>query len=154
MVGAVVYAACRIQNIPRRLSAVASKVGISEKKLGRCYRQLKFGLKLQVPIPDPVIIVPRIIQRIGSTEAVQNRAIEILRSAKENDLYAGRDPWGLAASAIYLASIAVGPRINQIAVADAAGVTEVTVRNRAKELREVLDSSIWSDGSSKLEDNL
>jgi transcription initiation factor TFIIB len=46
---------------------------------------------------------------------------------------------GLAASVLYLSSIENGETITQSNIAEAAGVTEVTVRNRAKELRNKLE---------------
>jgi transcription initiation factor TFIIB len=45
---------------------------------------------------------------------------------------------GLAASALYLASIDLEENRTQKDIADAAGVTEVTIRNRCKDLRMIL----------------
>ncbi|MGB7954627.1 MAG: hypothetical protein WCF23_11660 [Candidatus Nitrosopolaris sp.] len=45
----------------------------------------------------------------------------------DNELAAGKDPTGLAAWVLYLSSL------NDLAAA--AGVTEVTIRNRTQELR-------------------
>jgi transcription initiation factor TFIIB len=66
---------------------------------------------------------------------VQQKVLEILEQAKNNkSLVTGRDPRGLAAAAIYIASILMDHRVTQRDIAIAAGVTEVTVRNRYKEL--------------------
>lgn len=138
MVGAILFASCRIQRIPRKMSSIASAVGIREKKLGQCYRKLIFGMNLSVPLPNPIAVVPRIIKRVNAALEIQAKAIELLEFAKENNLVAGRDPWGLAGAAIYLAALTVGPRINQITLAEASGVTEVTIRNRSQELKELL----------------
>ena len=54
----------------------------------------------------------------------------------------GRGPTGVAAAAIYIASIACNERRTQREVADIAGVTEVTIRNRYKELTEKLNIQI------------
>ncbi|HJK73088.1 MAG TPA: transcription initiation factor IIB, partial [Methanocorpusculum sp.] len=51
-------------------------------------------------------------------------------------------PTGVAAAAIYISSILSGERRTQREVADVAGVTEVTIRNRYKELAEQLDIEI------------
>ena len=53
-------------------------------------------------------------------------------------LSAGKDPMGLAASVLYLASLNTGENITQANIADAAGVTEVTIRNRVKDLKKQL----------------
>ncbi|HJK70312.1 MAG TPA: transcription initiation factor IIB, partial [Methanocorpusculum sp.] len=49
---------------------------------------------------------------------------------------------GVAADAIYITSILSGERRTQGEFADVAGVTEVTIRNRYKELAEQLDIEI------------
>jgi transcription initiation factor TFIIB len=44
---------------------------------------------------------------------------------------------GVAASALYIAGINLHEDITQKEIADAAGVTEVTVRNRCKSLKQL-----------------
>ncbi|MFQ5819372.1 MAG: hypothetical protein ACE5I5_05250 [Candidatus Heimdallarchaeota archaeon] len=64
----------------------------------------------------------------------QRRAAEILIKAKKEWLTGGKDPTGLAAAAIYIAGIITDERRTQREIAAMAQVTEVTVRNRYKEL--------------------
>ena len=66
------------------------------------------------------------------------KATEILKMAEDNDLTSGKGPTGVAAAAIYIASLLTQERRTQRAVAEVAGVTEVTIRNRYKELTEKL----------------
>jgi transcription initiation factor TFIIB len=49
---------------------------------------------------------------------------------------------GVVAAALYISSILSSERRTQREVADVAGVTEVTIRNRYKELAENLDIDI------------
>jgi Transcription initiation factor IIB (TFIIB) len=62
--------------------------------------------------------------------------------AENKDLTSGRGPTGVAAAAIYIASIALNERRTQREVAEVAGVTEVTIRNRYKELTEKLGINV------------
>ena len=55
---------------------------------------------------------------------------------------AGKDPTGLAAAAIYIAGIIEGERRTQREIAETATVTEVTVRNRYKELVRKLEIAV------------
>ena len=88
-----------------------------------------------MPISDPATYVPRFITQLKLPGKVQQKVIEILEDAKsQRSLVTGRDPRGLAAAAIYIASILMDHRVTQRDIAMAAGVTEVTVRNRYKEL--------------------
>ena len=61
------------------------------------------------------------------------KAYELIQKAQEKELTSGRGPTGIAASIIYIASVLCGKRRTQ-RVAEVAGVTEVTIRNRYKEL--------------------
>ena len=71
-------------------------------------------------------------------EKTQQTAIDILHKAEEKKAIAGKDPMGIAAAAIYIACVIEGEKKTQKDIAEAAGVTEVTVRNRYKGLRKVL----------------
>lgn len=135
MVGAAIYAACRLREAPRSLEEIARHSRVTKKKIGQHYRLLVEKLKLKMPISDPANYVPRFITQLGLPGEVQQKVLEILEDAKqERNLITGRDPRGLAAAAIYIASILTDNRVTQRDIAMAAGVTEVTVRNRYKEL--------------------
>jgi transcription initiation factor TFIIB len=91
---------------------------------------------------SPIDYVPRFCSGLTLKGEVQSRAVEILRQAGERELTSGRGPTGVAAAAIYISSILGGERRTQREVAEVAGVTEVTIRNRYKELAEKLDIEI------------
>ncbi len=134
MVAAAVYAACRLQRIPISIDKIAEYVKGGRKEVARCYRLIVRELKLRMPIVDPIRYVSRIASALKLSPAVERRASEILREARKLGLTAGKDPAGLAAAAIYIAALELGDRRTQKEIASAAGVTEVTVRNRYKEL--------------------
>jgi len=73
---------------------------------------------------------------------VKAKTLEILHEAANRELTSGRGPTGIAAASLYIASVLCGERRTQREVADVAGVTEVTIRNRYKELAEKLDIDI------------
>jgi len=61
-----------------------------------------------------------------------------LKRAKVFELTSGKGPTGVAAAAIYIASVLVGEKRTQREIADLTGITEVTIRNRQKEIAEKL----------------
>ncbi len=134
VMAAAIYAACRRLKIPRTLDEIATYTKSGRKDVARCYRLLLRELTVQVPIADPIDYVPRIGALLGLSGNVLKRAAEILRKAKEKGITAGKDPAGLAAAAIYIASLLEDERRTQKEIAQVSGVTEVTVRNRYKEL--------------------
>jgi transcription initiation factor TFIIB len=138
IMAASLYAACRDREIPRTLKDVAAASNVKKKDLARSYRLLHREMDFRMPVADPVKCVSAIASRAAMSEMTQRRAREILFMAKEARLSAGKDPMGLAASALYVACMLGGEEKSQKEVAGAARVTEVTIRNRYKGLREAL----------------
>ena len=88
-----------------------------------------------MPVVDPVKCVARIASKAGFQKKQNDKALEILKKAEEGKISAGNDPMGLAAAALYVACVMNGENKTQKDVAEAAGVTEVTIRNRYKGLK-------------------
>jgi transcription initiation factor TFIIB len=139
---AALYAACRQNGVPRTLDEIAEVSRVSRKEIGRTYRFISRELGLKLMPTSPIDYVPRFCSGLSLKGEVQSRAVEILRQAAEKELTSGRGPTGVAAAAIYISSILCGERRTQREVANVAGVTEVTIRNRYKELAEELDIEI------------
>ncbi len=139
MIAATVYAACRLRHVPRTLDEVAHHSRINRKELGRCYRLLLRELEVRIPIASPTDFIPRFAQALGLSSRVQHQAAEIIKAAKAKGITAGKDPTGLAAASLYIASIQEGERRTQREIAEISHVTEVTVRNRYKEFVRELD---------------
>ncbi|RLG81031.1 MAG: transcription initiation factor IIB [Thermoprotei archaeon] len=138
VVAAAIYAACRELKVPRTLDEIAKYTRSARKDIARCYRLLLKELDIRVKTSDPIDFIPRIAHTLGLTGGVMKRAAEILNIARERGVTAGKDPAGLAAAAVYIAALELGERRTQKEVAQVAGVTEVTVRNRYKELAKEL----------------
>jgi len=139
---ASLYAACRMCNIPRTLDEIADAAKLNRKEIGRTYRFVARELGINLNPTTPIEYVPRFGSELGLSGEIQSKAIEVLKMAVDKELTSGRGPTGVAAAAIYIASVLLGERRTQREVADVAGVTEVTIRNRYKELAEKLDIDI------------
>ena len=139
---AALYAACRQCGVPRTLDEIADASRVSRKEIGRTYRFIARELGLKLMPTSPQDYISRFCSELKLSGDVQAKAIEILKDAADKELTSGRGPTGVAAAAIYIASILCGERRTQREVADVAGVTEVTIRNRYKELAERLDIDI------------
>lgn len=135
---AALYAACRGSGTPRKLSEIADVSLVDKKDVARCYRLLLRELEIRVPIADPVTLVSKIAEKTGTSGKTQAIAIQILRDARKNRAVAGKDPMGLGAAALYIAGLQNNEKKNQKDLAEAAEVTEVTVRNRYKALKKIL----------------
>jgi transcription initiation factor TFIIB len=134
MVGASIYASCRSRKIPRTLDEIAKFSRIKKKELGRCYRLILRELEIKIPLASPVDFITRFGAELHISGIAQRKAIDILERAKTGGITVGKDPTGLAAAALYISTLKEGERRTQREIAEIAHVTEVTVRNRYKEL--------------------
>ncbi|MBT3398054.1 transcription initiation factor IIB [archaeon] len=139
VIAACIYAACRSYNIPRTLDEISGASEVERKEIGRTYRFIirKIGLKVTPSSPNDYI--SRFSSTLHLSPAAQNEALKILQKAEVSELTSGRGPAGIAAAALYVAALINDEKKTQREVADVAGITEVTIRNRYKELLERLD---------------
>jgi transcription initiation factor TFIIB len=127
---ASLYAACRMTSTPRRLQDIVKASTRTRKEIARCYRLLQRELDMKIPVNDPSNYVPKIASKLKLSQNLQNKAMEIIRMANREKHNSGKDPTGIAAASLYIASIIEREKVTQKDLAEAAGVTEVTVRNR------------------------
>jgi transcription initiation factor TFIIB len=138
IVAASLYAACRLTKAQRTLKEFSRHIQVDLKEVSRAYRIIQRELKLQMPVPSPLLSVPKIAARLRVKEETPRRAVDILRRAERLRTTAGKDPMGLAAAALYIACLMNDERYTQKMISEASGVTEVTIRNRYKNLKEDL----------------
>ncbi|MFB0543539.1 MAG: transcription initiation factor IIB [Candidatus Bathyarchaeia archaeon] len=135
---ASIYMACRQCKVIRTLEEVAKASNISKKEGGRNYRFLLRRLDTKVLPVDPHSYVSKFINQLSLSGNAESLALKILDIASELKLTSGRGPAGIAAAATYIASLLTDERRTQGEIAKGAHVTEVTIRNRYKELTQQL----------------
>jgi len=139
---ASLYAACRYSETPRALKEVSAASRISRRDVSRSYRLLLRELDMKMPVQDPVKCVSKIASKVDVSMQTQRRTFDILKEAHKRGVVAGKDPMGFAAAALYVACVLEGEKKTQKEIAEVANVTEVTVRNRYKNLKETLSLNI------------
>ena len=133
VVAAIVYASCRIQDIPVSLKDIeASSNNLSKKDIGRYYRVVTRVLNLRIAPQTPHDYIPRICGKLQLSPQIQTTALTYLTD--HPSLFSGKSPISVVAAAVYISCITHKKRITQNQIAKAAGVTEVTVRNRYEDL--------------------
>jgi len=139
---AALYAACRQCNVPRTLDEISNASSMSRKDIGRTYRYITRELGLKLMPTSPQDYIPRFCSELKLSADVQAKTLDIIKGAVDRELTSGRGPIGIAAASLYIATILCGERRTQREVAEVASVTEVTIRNRYKELAEKLDIDV------------
>lgn len=138
VIAACIYAACRSYKIPRTLDEIAQASDMERKEIGRTYRFIIRRLTIKVKPSSPNDYISRFSSILNLSPKTQNHALRILKKADTEELTSGRGPAGIAAAALYVAALLNDEKKTQREVADVAGITEVTIRNRYKELIERL----------------
>jgi len=149
VVSGALYAACRRHEIPRTLDEMGEASGIEKKEIGRTYRFVVRELGINILPSNPADYIPRFASALNLSADTQTKAVEILEQARDIELTSGRGPTGIAAAALYVGSLIHGEKRTQREVADVAGVTEVTIRNRYKELIKKLNLAKQVEKSKK-----
>ena len=137
---AAVYAAARQAGIPRSLDEVAAVSRVDDMEFKRTYRYIVRELSLEVQPADPTDYVPRFSADLDLSDESQRRARELLEAGKRDGVHSGKSPVGLAAAAIYAGALLSNEKVTQSEVSDVTDVSEVTIRNRYKELLEAADT--------------
>ena len=131
---AATYIACRDLGVSKTMKDIAAASNVKRKNIARVYRQLMLELDYKVPNIDPLKCVTKVANKAKLAEKTKRQAMNIMQKVTENEISAGKDPMGLAATVLYITCIKTGESISQKEISDIAGVTEVTLRNRFKDL--------------------
>jgi transcription initiation factor TFIIB len=130
------YAAARQAGTPRSLDEIAAVSRVDKDEIARTYRYVVRELSLEIRPADPESYVPRFVSDLDLPDEVERRARELLSTAKREGVHSGKSPVGLAAAAVYAASLLANEKVTQSEVSEVANISEVTIRNRYHELLE------------------
>ena len=139
---ASIYMACRQCNVIRTLEDVAFAATITKKEAACNYRFLLRELNSEVPQVNPQGYISKIVNKLSLTGETEMLAMSILTKASKLRLTNGKNPSGIAAACIYISSRLTNEHRTQGEIAKEAQVTEVTIRNRYKELAQRLSFTV------------
>jgi transcription initiation factor TFIIB len=133
---AAVYSAGREMETARTLKDVAVVSNLKRKDIARCYRLLVFEFDIRIPVVDPKKCIARVANKLNISEKIKHQAMNIMEEVVNKEITAGKDPNSMAATVLYVSSLKADEKIPQKDIAAASGVTEVTLRNRLKDLQD------------------
>jgi transcription initiation factor TFIIB len=158
MAAATIYLACKKCSVVRSLDEIVEATGVTDqdrssvKLASKYYRMMVMEMGVFTEqAPAPVNTAPQAAQMQAMTLAidhyisklanmakidtkVERLAIDVAHKTDDHLLADGKAPNGLAAAYIYIASMLLGVNILQRDVSSLSGVTEVTIRNRCKDI--------------------
>jgi len=135
ILAAAIYIACRELGTPKSLREMTDSSLVKSKAIRHCYRLLALELDARVPLIEPSKYVARIANKAGISEKIKRIALTMMKEITKNEISAGKNPVALAATVLYLSCLASNENQTQMKIAAAAGITEVSIRNRSKDLK-------------------
>ena len=141
VLAACVYIACREAAIPRTFNEVAKVSNIRRKEMWDAYLSIVLELDLKIPLIDPIRCLVKLANKTGVNERIKRSAVDYLKQVTDSNISAGKDPMSIAATVLYLACLHYNDQSKtQRYLAEAAGISDVTIRNRLQELQNKIPS--------------
>ena len=137
---AAIYTACRMANLPRTLDEIADKSNLNRNELSRLHKLIVRKLKLKISFTNLTSLLPRFANKLALNNIVKENAQEIIDLVEKSDYRQGISPAALLGAALYIACKNNKTRRSQLEIAKAVGTSEVTLRNRAKEIIILMNS--------------
>ena len=148
VVAASMYVACRNTQTLRNLRDISKATNIKRRNISQSYRAIVKKLDLKIPVVNQTNCILKISNILKTSAGTKNLALKILKKAEALNMVAGRDPLGMAAASIYYSSLIRGDRISHRQIANASGITSVTVRKRFHDIKETIQ--IQKDWQEKI----
>ena len=138
LLAAAIYIACRQMGVPRTLDDIAIISNINRKSIAKCYRLVIYELDIKIPTLDPMKCIVKVANKAVLNEKTKRHAIDVMSNVTKKEISAGKNPMGLAATVLYISCIKTGEHRTQKDISQAAGITDVTLRNGFKDIRDKL----------------
>jgi transcription initiation factor TFIIB len=136
LIGACIYISCRELGSSLSLKDAAGQTNVERNDLARMYRVVLVELDLKIPMIDPMKCIATVANKAGLSEKTKRQAILVMDDAAKKGKRGGKNPMGFAASILYAVCLVNDEHANQRSLAEAAGVTDVTLRKGLKYLRQ------------------
>jgi transcription initiation factor TFIIB len=117
------------------LKEVARQINIKKTNLAKMCKMVLMELDLKIPVLNPLSCIIRVGNKAGVSEKTMRLAVRVIKEMTKEKKAVGKNPMGVAATVLYVACLMSGEQTNQSIMANAAGVTEVTIRNRLRDLK-------------------
>ncbi|ELZ19743.1 Transcription factor TFIIB cyclin-related protein [Halosimplex carlsbadense 2-9-1] len=136
------YAACRLERLPRHLEEIAAVARVDEDDVKGAYKTLNRDLHLATPPPLPQDFVPGIASAVDASDRVEHRTHQLVRQSEIGALANGRSPSSIAAACLYHSSLHgdQDTTLTQESLAEAAYTSTTTLRNVWLDIQELDDN--------------
>ena len=131
-----IYLACREMEVSRTLHDISEATYVKRNAISASFRIIVNELEMKMPMVDPIKCIVKIANRLDISDKSKRISMNTMNDITKKGISAGKVPMGLAATVLYLACQINREPMSQREIAEAAGVTEVTIRNRIRDLKD------------------
>lgn len=152
-----VFAACRLERLPRHLGEITAVARCDETSLKSAYKTLNNTLNLATPPPLPQDFIPRLASAVNADPRLERRARQLATAPAVGSLVSGRSPVGVAAGCLYFAhreSDNRPQRITQTDLSEEGDISPITIRSMYRELETLAESGDLPAPDGNIEDFL
>jgi len=142
VVTALIYVVCRKKMIPLTLHKICDILRIDYRSINKVYRYLVKRMAMHIPPTTPGEYLHKFSVEMRLSRTVMKKAERIIETVKRMGLISGKGPAGVAAACIRMASDIESMGELPKEIAEISGVTQVTIRNRYKELEGCLNGRL------------
>ena len=111
---ACIYVVCLESGLPKQLKEIAYLSKREQSEVARSYRFLIREMGLRLPVDDPSKIVSKIASKLGVSTETECKSIDIIRSARNLNGTAGKNPMGVTAAVLFKAGLENDQKRSQI----------------------------------------
>jgi len=144
------YMLCKKNRIPITINDICENSKFDKKSINRMERYLSKVLNITIEPTNPIIYISRFASQLNLGIEVQKLAIDLINKSINIGISSGRGQFGLIGGALYLACLLTKQYRTQKEIAKTMNITEVTIRNRYKEIVEKLDIKIERKRAKKI----
>ncbi|AWR97800.1 transcription initiation factor IIB family protein [Acidianus sulfidivorans JP7] len=143
LIAAVLYYSCEVNGVPKYLQEIRSKYAVSQSDFWNALKRI-YKISMETPKPKikPIEYIPKIVQRLGLPQTIATKSAEMVDLMYKNGLTSGKGYLALSAATVYLVSTLMDSKKTQKEIAEALNITEVTIRNRYKEIIKNFDIKV------------
>ncbi len=136
MIAAVLITTLKNYSIPFDNREILNLCQVTQKDVWKALLKIHrdSGERIRAGLIDPLSYVRQYSHVLEVAPETESLAMTLVAAARKSGIMSGKGPQGVAAAALYLASILMNEKRTQQEVSERLNVTEVTLRNRYRDL--------------------
>lgn len=136
IIAAVIITTLKNHNIPLDTREILNLCQVTQREVWKALLKIHrdSGEKIRPGIVDPLSYVRQYSSVLKISPETESLAMKLVITAKNSGITSGKGPQGIAAAALYIASILMNEKLTQQNISEKLNVTEVTLRNRYRDL--------------------